>query len=248
MKGIILAGGSGKRLYPLTVAVSKQLLPVYDRPMIHYPLMTLVRAGIKDILIITTPEDQHLFKRLLGEGKDWGVSLSYEIQDKPNGIAEAFLIAEKFIDGSSVALILGDNLFMGPGFSAKFTENFEDGARVFVIETDSPQKYGVIELDGRGNAVSIKEKPKSPKTNLAISGLYVLDSQVVEIAKIITPSKRGELEIVDVLEHYLRQNRLKVTKLGKDVLWLDMGTPYSLFEASNIVKNLEVDGFSFFEE
>lgn len=248
MKGIILAGGSGKRLHPLTVAVSKQLLPVYDRPMIHYPLMTLVKAGIKDILIITTPEDQHLFKRLLGEGKDWGVILSYEIQDKPNGIAEAFLIGEKFIDGSSVALILGDNLFLGPGFSAKFAENFEDGARVFAIETDSPRKYGVIEIDGKGNAVSIEEKPKSPKTNFAISGLYVLDSQVVEIAKMITPSKRGELEIVDVLEHYLRHNKLKATKLGKNVSWLDMGTPDSLLEASNIVKNLKIDDFSFFRD
>lgn len=246
MRGIILAGGTGKRLHPLTIAVSKQLLPVYDRPMIHYPLMTLVKAGIKDILIITTPEDQHLFKRLLGEGKDWGVSLSYEIQDKPNGIAEAFLIGEKFIEGSSVALILGDNLFLGPGFSVEFAKNFQDGAKVFSIETDSPQKYGVIELDGRGQAVSIEEKPSSPKTNFAISGLYILDGQVSEIAKKITPSKRGELEIVDVLEHYLAQNKLKVKKLGKNVSWLDLGTADSLLEASNAVKKLKSDGFNFF--
>lgn len=245
MKGIILAGGSGKRLHPLTIAVSKQLLPVYDKPMIFYPLTTLIQAGIKEILIITSPVDQHLFQKLLGDGSQWGANLCYEIQESPNGIAEAFLIAEDFVEDSDVALILGDNMFFGKNFNPDFTRDFGIGARIFVIETKQPEKYGVIDFDDKGKPLSIEEKPKNPKTKFAITGLYLLDNRVSKIAKTLTPSSRGELEIVDVLQNYLQTETLELHILGKDDSWLDMGNADSLLEASLTVKAMREQGYDF---
>lgn len=240
MKGIILAGGSGTRLHPLTLAVSKQLMPVYDKPMIYYPLSTLMWAGIKDILIISTQSDLPLFKKLLGDGKKYGCNFEYAIQESPNGLAEAFIIAEDFIGKDKVALILGDNIFYGTGLSDLLQENNKpDGGIIYAYHVHDPERYGVVEFDGRGNAVSITEKPKHPKSNYAVPGIYFYDNSVVEIAKNIEPSDRGELEITDVNKAYLDKGNLKVSVLDKGTAWLDTGTFKSLMQASQFVQVIE---------
>jgi len=243
MKGIILAGGSGTRLYPLTKVTSKQLLPVYDKPMIYYPLSTLMLAGIRDILIITTPEDNEKFKKILGDGTQFGISLSYAVQPSPDGLAQAFLIGEEFIGDDSCALILGDNIFYGTGFSnilKQAVENVDESkATVFGYYVNDPERFGVVEFDENKNVVSIEEKPKDPKSNYAVTGLYFYDNRVVDFAKKVKPSARGELEITDLNNLYLKDNSIKVQLLGRGFAWLDTGTVDSLSEAGNFVKTVQ---------
>ena len=240
MKGIILAGGSGTRLWPLTMAVSKQLMPVFDKPMIYYPLSTLMLAGIKEILIITTPEDESSFKKLLGDGSALGCSFEYAIQEVPNGLAQAFVIGEEFIGDGHVALILGDNIFHGRHFGSQMRSQMENsGALIYAYYVRDPERYGVVDFDSEGNALSIEEKPLTPKSHFAIPGLYFYDNEVVKIAKSLKPSARGEYEITDINKHYLAEGKLKVSKLDRGMAWLDTGTHESLLQASQYVHVIE---------
>lgn len=241
MKGIILAGGAGTRLYPITQVVCKQLLPVYDKPMIYYPLSTLMMAGIRDILIISTPKDTPIIESVLGDGQKFGISLSYVIQDNPNGIAESFILGKDFIGNDSCALILGDNIFYGHGLTELLQNAIakNDGATIFGYRVKDPQRYGVVELDNYGLALSLEEKPKKPKSNMAVVGLYIYDNNVISIAENLTPSARGELEITDLNIEYIKRKKLRVAQMGRGYAWLDTGTTQSLLDASIFVKIIE---------
>lgn len=240
-KGILLAGGAGTRLHPMTQAVSKQLLPVYDKPMVYYPLSVLMLADIRDILVITTPEDQAAFQRLLGDGSQWGIRLSYVVQPKPEGLAQAFILGREFVGNDSVALILGDNIFYGQGFQKMLVRatGRADGATVFAYRVRDPKRYGVVDFDDAGNALHIEEKPESPRSNFAVTGLYFYDNSVLDIAASLKPSKRGELEITDVNRIYLERKQLKVEIFSRGFAWLDTGTPESLLQASNFMETID---------
>ena len=240
MKGIILAGGSGTRLWPITKGISKQLMPIYDKPMIYYPLTTLMSAGIRDILIITTPHDQAAFQNLLGDGSQWGIQLSYAVQPSPDGLAQAFIIGEEFIGDDKVAMVLGDNIFQGANLSESLKQNTDpDGGVVFAYKVSDPERYGVVDFDENMNAISVEEKPANPTSNYALIGLYFFDNDVVEIAKGVKPSERGELEIPSVMDVYLQQGKLKVTPLDDGDVWLDTGTIDSMTDATDYVKVLQ---------
>jgi len=242
MKGIILAGGSGTRLYPVTMSISKQILPVYDKPMVYYPLSVLMLAGIKEVLIISTPQDIHLYENLLENGNQFGISISYEIQPSPDGLAQAFIIGEKFINHDKVCLILGDNIFYGHGFGDELLKiaNFENGAVIFGYYVTDPERYGVVEFDKDGKVLSIEEKPSDPKSNYALTGLYFYSNDVVEKAKTLKPSKRGELEITDLNRLFLQEGRLNIKVLGRGMAWLDTGTHESLLQAANYIQTIEM--------
>jgi glucose-1-phosphate thymidylyltransferase len=239
MKGIILAGGAGSRLYPLTLVASKQLQPVYDKPMVYYPLTTLIEAGIREVCLISTPQDLPRFRQLLGDGSSWGLNIDYREQPRPEGIAQAFLIAESFIGSDAVTLILGDNVFYGGDSFQKAFAEFKTGATIFGYHVQDPERYGVVEFDEEGRAISIEEKPKEPKSNYAVPGLYIFDNEVVTITRNLKPSPRGELEITDVNVAYLRRGQLRVRRLGRGFAWLDAGTSSSLHEASAYVQTIE---------